>query len=42
MGFYCKSCGKEHEGLPLDIGFAKPSAVFDLLHALFPKEFPQP
>ncbi|MBI2928957.1 MAG: DUF2199 domain-containing protein [Verrucomicrobia bacterium] len=30
MGFYCKSCGQEHEGLPLDIGQAKPAAYFEV------------
>jgi hypothetical protein len=24
MGFKCRTCGEEHEGLPMDIGYARP------------------
>src|SRR6266568_2085452 len=28
MAFICQTCGKEHQGLPLDIGFGKPPDYF--------------
>jgi hypothetical protein len=30
MAFICQTCGKEHSGLPLDIGFKRPADYFEV------------
>jgi hypothetical protein len=33
MAFKCQTCGEEHQGLPMDIGFARPGDFLAVPHA---------